>query len=134
MSLTVVLAVGLDSWKLTAQSSFLRSAGYIVVSAHSIRDAIEHFKAGDFDLVMLDHSISLENKERLTSLIRASGSQTPVVSVMQSSSDSHSIGDATLGNEPFAVLTGMGELLAKRSGMSVVTTASRSDEHEAAVA
>jgi DNA-binding response OmpR family regulator len=134
MSLTVILAVGLDSWKLTAQSSVLRSAGYIVVSAHSIRDVIEHFKAGDFDLVMLDHSISLENKERLTSLIRASGSRTPVVSVLQSSSDSHSIGDANPGNESFAVITGMEELLARRSGMSVVQTTLRSDEHEAAVA
>ena len=122
MSLTVILAVGLDSWKLTAQSSVLRSAGYIVVSAHSIRDAIDHFKAGDFDLVLLDHSIPVEDKERLTFLIRASGSQTPVVSAAHSSGDSHSFADATLKNDSVAMPTGMGELLAIGLGMSAVKT------------
>jgi len=51
--ITVVLAVGLDSWRLTSQGSDLRSAGYVVISASSIRDAIEQFKVGDFDLVLL---------------------------------------------------------------------------------
>ncbi|MGA9670190.1 MAG: hypothetical protein WBQ94_13340 [Terracidiphilus sp.] len=134
MPLTVVLAVGLDSWKLTAQSSALRSAGYIVVSAHSIRDAIEHFKAGDFDLVLLDNSISVENKERLTFLIRASGSKTPVASVVHSAADSHSFADASLGNESVDMLTGMGDLLAKRAEMSVVKTTTRSDAQETRVA
>jgi len=120
MSLTVILAVGLDSWKITAQSSVLRPAGYIVVSAHSIRDAIDHFKGGDFDLVLLDQSISVEDKERLIFMIRASGSQTPVVSAAHFSGDSHSFADATPKNDSVAMLTGMGELLAVRSGMSVV--------------
>jgi CheY-like chemotaxis protein len=131
MSLTVVLAVGLDSWKLTAQSSLLRSAGYVVVSAHTIRDAVEHFKAGDFDLVLLDHSISVETKDRLTFLIRASGSQTPVVSVVYPSVDSHPFADAT---ESVAMLTGMGELLAKTARMPEVKTIALSDAQEKAVA
>jgi CheY-like chemotaxis protein len=120
MSVTVVLAVGLDSWRLTAQNSALRSAGYIVISANSIPDAIHHFKAGDFDLVLLDHSISVESKERLTFLIRASGSRTPVVSMVSSSGNFDSFGDKTLKNDSIAVLAGMGELLAKRAEMSEV--------------
>ncbi|MGA3045718.1 MAG: hypothetical protein ABSD67_03805 [Terracidiphilus sp.] len=134
MPLTVILAVGLDSWKLTAQSSVLRSAGYVIVSAKTIQDAIDHFKAGDFDLVLLDNSISVENREKLTFLIRASGSRTPVASIVHSSADYHSFADATLGNESLAILTGMGELLAKRSGMSVVKASTRSDTQEPAVA
>lgn len=66
MPITVVLAVGLDAWQLTAQSPALSSAGYVVISAVSCREAIGHFRAGDFDLVMLGHSISMEDKERLT--------------------------------------------------------------------
>jgi len=62
MSLTVVLAVGLDSWLLATRSISWRSAGYFVVSAGTIREAIEQFKAGDFDLVLLGDSISRENK------------------------------------------------------------------------
>jgi DNA-binding response OmpR family regulator len=134
MSLTVILAVGLDSWKLTAQSSVLRAAGYVVVSAHSIRDAIDHFKAGDFDLVLLDHSISIENKESLTFVIRASGSQTPVVSVAHSSGDCLSVVDATLKDDTVAMLTGMRGLLAKRSGMSVVNATAQGDARDEAVA
>ena len=112
MHITVVLAVGLDSWRLTSQGSDLRSAGYVVISANSIRDAIEQFKVGDFDLVLLCHSISAEQKERLTSIIRASGSRTPVVCIPNSSDDCDSLADGTLQGDASALLTGMEDILA----------------------
>jgi CheY-like chemotaxis protein len=112
MHITVVLAVGLDSWRLTSQGSDLRSAGYVVISASSIRDAIEQFKVGDFDLVVLDYSISAEHKERLISLIRASGSRTPVVCIPNSSDDCDSLADGTLQCDASALLTGMEDILA----------------------
>ena len=117
MPLTVVLAVGLDSWLLATHCVVWRSAGYIVLSASSIREAIDHFKAGDFDLVLLGDSISPENKERLTFLIRASGSRTPVVCIANSSMDFASFADATLRNDSSALLTGMGELLEEKARM-----------------
>jgi CheY-like chemotaxis protein len=134
MSLTVVLAVGSDAWKLAAQSSALRPAGYIVVSASSIRDAIDRFEAGDFDLVLLDHSISLEDKERLTFLIQASGSRTPVLSIADCSCDAHSFADAIVKNDAVGMLAGVGELLTQRMRISLVRKAVRSDSREAAVA
>jgi DNA-binding NtrC family response regulator len=88
-----------------------RAAGYIVVSATSIREAIDHFKAGDFDLVLLGDSISKENKERLTFLIRASGSRTPVACIANAPGDFDSFADATLKNDSGVLLTGMGELM-----------------------
>ena len=112
MHITVVLAVGLDSWRLTSQGSELSSAGYIVISASSIRDAIEQFKVGNFDLVVLDDSISAEHKERLISLIRASGSRTPVVCIPNSGC-CNSSADGTLQDDASALLTGMEEILAK---------------------
>jgi DNA-binding response OmpR family regulator len=115
MPLTVVLAVGLDSWKLTAQTAVLKSAGYIVIAARSIRDAIDHFRAGDFDLVLLDHSISSEDRERLAFLIRATGSQTPVACIAHHSGDCHSFADETLKDDSLALLKGMGELVARRA-------------------
>jgi DNA-binding NtrC family response regulator len=113
MHITVVLAVGLDSWRLTSQGSDLRSAGYVVISASSIRDAIEQFKVGDFDLVLLGPSISAENKERLTSLIRVAGSRTPVVCIPNSSGECNSFQDGTIQDNASALLTGMEEILAK---------------------
>jgi hypothetical protein len=115
MPLTVVLAVGLDSSLLAGQSSIWESAGYVVTSTGSIREAIGHFRYGDFDLVLLGHAIPTDSRERLTFLIRASGSRTPVVCVTDSSTDCDSFADATLKNEPSNLLQGIGELLAERA-------------------
>jgi hypothetical protein len=81
----------------------------------SIREAIGHFKSGDFDLVLLGDSISFENKERLTFLIRASGSLTPIVSISSASDDCDPFADATLKNDSSVLLAGMGQLLAEKA-------------------
>ena len=115
MAVIVVLAVGLDPWTLLAQDSVWRSEGYIVIPVYSIQDAIDHFNAGDFDLVLLGHSMIIENKERLTYLIRASGSNTPVVCISSSGEGCHTFADATLKSDPSDLLRGLRELLASRS-------------------
>jgi hypothetical protein len=115
MPLNVVLAVGLDSWLLATHSTSWRSKGCIVIVAGSIQEAIDDFKAGDFDLVLLGDSISLENKKRLAFLIRASGSHTPVIGIADPSASSESFVDATLNNDPGALLAGMSELIAARA-------------------
>jgi DNA-binding response OmpR family regulator len=114
MQIIVVLAIGLDSTLLKAQGSLWKAAGYIVNVAGSIRDAIDHFKAGDFDLVLLGDSIPEENRERLTYLIRSLGSHVPVAFIAESSGDCDRFADATLRTEPKAMLTGMRELVARR--------------------
>jgi DNA-binding response OmpR family regulator len=115
MSLKVVLAAGVDSYLLAAYNTVWRSAGYIVVPAISVREAIHHFMTGDFDLVLIGDSFSVESKERLTRLIRASGSRTPVVSIANSSGDRDLFADATIKNDSSKLLQRMGELLAKES-------------------
>ena len=117
MPLTVVLAVCLDSTALAIRDSVWRSFGYTVTTTGSIREAIERFKAGDFDMVLLGHSIPAESRERLTFLIRASGSQVPVASICKSFGDRDSFADATVGSEPSELLLGMGELVAKSAKM-----------------
>ncbi len=112
MPVTVVLAVGLDAWQLTAQTSALSSAGYVVRSAMSIREAIGNFRAGDFDLVLLGESISTEDKERLTFLIRSSGSRTPVLCIAKCPGDRDPFADATLMGDASALLEGMRAALA----------------------
>ena len=114
MRVTVVLAVGMDSWQVAAERSMWNSAGYFFVPATSIRDAMNHFRAGDFDLVLLGHSLSAEDKERLTRSIRACGSSTQVVSIAGSHSNLDAFADATLrsdsGNLPMnmrALLDGL---------------------------
>ena len=78
---SVLLNVGQEPWLLHTRELLLRSAGYIVESAHSVEDAIHRFRAGDFDLVILCHSVPAEERQRLVCLIRDHGSSTPVIFV-----------------------------------------------------
>jgi hypothetical protein len=43
----------------------------------SIAEAADSFLASEFDLILLDDSLSIRNKDRLTSLIRASDHSPP---------------------------------------------------------
>ncbi|MGA9670695.1 MAG: hypothetical protein WBQ94_15905 [Terracidiphilus sp.] len=119
MPTTVILAVGLAAEHLAAQTSLVGSAGLVIVPVWSIREAIEHFKTGDFDLVLLGHSLAAESKERLASLIRKSGSRTPVISIGNSAGDSDPYADATLRNEPASLHAGIADFLAKRPAFSL---------------
>jgi CheY-like chemotaxis protein len=114
MPIAVVLAVSLDSSFLGTQKTLWQSAGYFLTPARSIPEAIDRFKGGDFDLVLLDHSIPEESRERLTFLIRATGSSTPVVCIASPSADRDAFADATIDSEPNQLLKGIRELLANR--------------------
>lgn len=123
MPLTVVLAVGLDSSLLAGQSSLWQSAGYIVTSTDSIREAIVLIRDGDFDLVLLGHSIPADSRERFAFLVRAIGSRTPVVSITDSASHRDSFADATVRSEPISLLQSIGRVMAERSRSPVASRA-----------
>jgi CheY-like chemotaxis protein len=112
---TVLLAVGLDSSLLATQKIAWQSAGYFVTTTTSIREALLQVNQGDFDIVLLGHSISAESRERLTFLIRASGSHIPVVCVVNSAGDSDKFADAIIPNEPDHLMHEIGKLLAHRA-------------------
>jgi hypothetical protein len=112
MPIAVILSVGVDIPFSRSQSQVWQSAGYCVTPAESIRDAIDHIRYGDFDLVVMGDSIPLGERERLTCLMRALGSRVPVVCVTDCSSDCAAFADATVSNEPGRLLRCIGELLA----------------------
>jgi DNA-binding NtrC family response regulator len=115
MPTTVVLAVCLDSLVPGIQDSAWRSAGYFFIPAISIREAISHLKAGDFDMVLLGQSIPEDDKERLAFLIRATGSKVPVVCIAGSSPHHDSFVDATFGTDQGEMLAGLEGLMASKS-------------------
>jgi CheY-like chemotaxis protein len=114
MALIAVLAVGVEPSILASQRPLWQLAGYHLTSAGSIREAIVQLRDGDFDLILLDHSIPKESRERLTFLIRTTGLQISVVSVTDSPCDDDRFADATLRNDRDDFLQVIGELLAKR--------------------
>ena len=108
---TLVLAVGRDPVLLETRSQVLQAAGYTVIPERSLKKALAMFREGDFDLVLLCHSIPAQERERLTRLLREHSSRTPIVSVSCFLSALDSFADATIGNDPKELLAGLLELL-----------------------
>ena len=120
MSLAVVLAVGVDSSLLANQKQVLQPAGYHFVPARSMEDALTQLKDGDFDLILLGHSIPIENREKMTFLIRASGSEIPVVCITESAGGRDGFAAATSRDERDDLLLVMEKLLAARKNRCAV--------------
>jgi len=110
--------VGSDRVLIETRSQVLRTAGYIVVKAFTPRQAIDEFVRGDFDLVLLCHSIPGNARERLVSVIREHTSRTPIVSVASFDGQFDGFADATIENDPNLLIASLREILHRRSGNS----------------
>jgi CheY-like chemotaxis protein len=109
----IVLAVGFESSFMAVRMLVLQSAGYVVVRASSLRETVDHLQSGDFDLVLLCHSVPATDRERLTSLIRASGLRISIVSIAGSLGECNAFANATLEDGPNKFLAGTREVLTK---------------------
>lgn len=121
MPQTLVLSVGSDPVVSGTRDLVLRSAGYIVVSAISIKEAAYLFQYGDFDLVILCHTLPQKDRQRLTSLIRASGSRIPIVCVSGTEfGEQNAFADATLDKNPVLFLVGLEGMLRRHATVQPV--------------
>ena len=109
----VALTVGRDPLLLETRSQVLRSAGYTVVSELSIEKAFKDFRTGDFDIVILCHSISVRNREALANAIRSHSPNTPVIVVAARLSAIDRFADATIPNDPVILLQEIPKILHK---------------------
>ena len=128
MATNSILAVGHDPLIASTRSSVLRGAGYAVESATSAEQAIDRFRSQDFDLVILCHTIPLEERRCLARLIRASRSFVPVLYVqplVEPSTDG--LADAIIGSHPNELLSGVEEAL-NQAAASLQAAAKRRDE------
>ena len=128
MPLTLILAVSSDPDLLQSRSSILRGVGYIVESAISIGEAIDRFEGGDFDLVLLCHSIPHDQRDLLTNMIRHSGSHVPVVCIDSIAGDGRdALADATVNSEPEQLLAAIKQVLLKAGKEHLVSEFADSD-------
>ncbi len=128
MPITVILGVGVDLLLSKSQSLAWQSAGYRITASGSIRDAIDRIRYGDFDLVLMGDSLPLCDRERLTFLIRASGSGVPLVCITDSPSDCAAFADATISSEPTRLLQCVGEVLVAQARKPAANLASASSQ------
>ena len=78
MALVHILAVGWDPMVLSSRCSILRHAGYIVESASSSDEVNERLSGADFDLMLLCHSIPVQDRDRLIRTVRSKNSRIPI--------------------------------------------------------
>lgn len=110
--MTVILAVGDDSIVQETRGSVLQAGGYVVEFAWSTTEAIHRFRDGDFDLVLLCHSISDADKEWLIRQIRAEGSSVPILCVASISDRTpERFAELTVDSNPSEMLRGIEKVL-----------------------
>jgi CheY-like chemotaxis protein len=108
----LVLSIGMDETVLDTRALILQSAGYTVVSAMAVQEAATLLLNSDFDIIVLCHTVPTKDSKRLISMVRASGSRIPIVTVTSDAfGPQSSIADATLDKEPVAFLREMHEVL-----------------------
>lgn len=112
---TLVLMVGRDKTLAETRSKVLQQAGYTVQCVFSLTQAVDKFLAGDFDLVLLCHSVSAEDRERLTLRLREHTSRTPIITVAAFMGQRDPFADATIDNDPGELITGIQEIV-RRTG------------------
>jgi CheY-like chemotaxis protein len=118
MSQILVLSVSSDPVVLGTRDQLLRSAGYIVVTAISIKEAVHLFQDGDFDIIILCHSLPTNDCEHLKSFIRASGSRIPIVRASGAApGEQAAFADATLDKDPVAFLRTLEDVICKNPAM-----------------
>ena len=114
---TLILNVGQDPELLRTRSLILRAQGYGVESC-SIGEAIHRFRAGDFDLVILCHSVPQREREQLILLIRDCGCSTPVLFVAAASADCPDrLANASSRSEPQELLQSIRDVLSVRRAL-----------------
>jgi CheY-like chemotaxis protein len=110
---TIVLAVGRDPVLLETRRLILQAAGYTVRSVLSLKQAMFQLLTGDFDLVILCHSISAEDRRRLTSSIREHTARIPIISISTGFGLPDPFTNATIDSDPKQLVTGLREILSR---------------------
>lgn len=112
MALVLILVAGQDPEVLSTRCSVLRAAGYIVRPAASVAESIDLFQNGDFDLMLLCHSIPVQDRDWLIRFIRSTGSHIPICTVSSACQDFQAgLADRTLSSRPQDLIKELDEVL-----------------------
>lgn len=108
---SVVLSVGKDGPLLHSRSAVLRAAGYMVTEETSFRRAVVAFDAGDYDAVLLCHSLDAKSVARFAEAIHKRSPSTPVVQVAANWSSETRSEVVPIESEPHTMLASLHELI-----------------------
>ena len=109
-----ILSVSYDPTLLRTREMLLQSRGYEVVSAEGFAEAVESCE-GEFDLIVIGHSIPHKDKRAIVAELRRHGCVAPIVSLLRFGEQP--IPEATHGvdpSNPREMLDTIEDMLSKR--------------------
>jgi hypothetical protein len=112
MSRNAILSAGRDRPLLFTRNRVLEEASYNVTATSTAADTVEKFFAGDFDLVILCHSIPLEERERVATLVHMHSPSTPVIVLADLPTRRFTFGDLTVDSDANSLLQSLPVALA----------------------
>ncbi len=112
MSRNAILSAGRDRPLLFTRNRVLEEAGYIVTATSTAAETVEKFFDGDFDLVILCHSIPLEERERVATLVHMHSPSTPVIVLADLPTRRFTFGDLTVDSDANSLLQSLPVALA----------------------
>jgi CheY-like chemotaxis protein len=134
MSSTLILVVGSDWSSVKSSHLVLQSAGYTVVQSLSIATAIRQLNEGDFDLLLLDHSLTQDDQVFLARYLRNCGSRIPILSISSPANPASTTENPAVRNNPASILSGVNEALRCHSRAPILGCGNPSDRVVAKVA
>ncbi len=112
----LILSAGRDPDLLKARNAALQAQGYRVAAASDSYEVVDKLLNGDFDLVLLCHTMPHQDRRRLARIICSYSPSTPVVFISDSGSDDLDSGAAAVRCRPDQVLATLTNSLTGRSG------------------
>ena len=108
MSITI-LSTGRNARVMEARDTALIAAGFNVVSSHA-DEFMEKLFEGNFDAIILCHSLREEERRRLAGIIKSYHSATPVIVVSDLQGRKFQYGTRTVWNYPEHIIASLREL------------------------
>ena len=112
-----ILSISYDPSLLFTRQALLQLAGYEVVSAEGFADAVEHC-TGQFDLIIMGHSIPQKDKRAIVAALHEHGCDAPLLSLLRHGE--HKIPEATRSadpHDPELLLSAVKEMLSERAAV-----------------
>lgn len=115
LNATTILSAGRDELLLSTRTAVLQSQGYNVVQAVTFREIVEYLLAESIDLVVLCHSIPLEERGKVVCLVQNQARFTPVLTVSAFEGQSEPPGTVRVRNRPQDILDAVAKMTNRNS-------------------
>lgn len=113
-----LLAVGNDPMLLMTRGEVLRRLGYSVTTTDSSAVLAQQFRPADFDLVILCHTLSEDERQSIAAFVRYQIPSTPVLAVSPLAAQRFEYADLTVESDPANMIEGIGQVLAESTSAS----------------